>query len=639
MKSQLRIIFVLILLFFTAAALALAVYAPAGAPEPNEQLAKNNKDILEISVFVPAQNEVNEFNSEEGLARAVKILKPIGVTKIFLDVYRSGLIPDRELLVRARDYFRKNGFEVSGGITTTKGENFAVPSKSSRYWICYDNDVSRNDIKKISQYAASIFDEIIVDDFLATDCECEECAARKGDRDWGRYFRDVMVGISRDQIVGAAKAVNPKAKVIIKYPQWYERLHTFGYDVSRQPRIFDYVWSGTETRDPDVENVMQYQAFFNYSWHKSISGGKLRGAWFDQINTHPEVYMEQAFQSVLAGAPALVLFGYNSKEFESDNIKSFSKNLGYLFEMARAIKGIRAAGVYAYKPMNSDGGSENYIFDYLGLFGIPMVPVADYPDKAKSVILTQHAAADPDIAAKIKATVASGGTVLMTSGLLELLKNDESILELAGMTPPGAKKLKLKYADTFIVGGAEVPVAGHVEIGERLRTGTAKTLVGAVIDEKETLPVLTVNETGKGGRIVVFNGRTFSYMAGSRDMVVPLKVQFINTPGEAMSPLRALAAEPLGIDIETPPLVGVYIFDYKYIAFDNFNDRKVDVTVNFNSKKLGIKVKRLVGIQNAGGGMPDKSGMVTLSLPKRFACVFRIDYEGGSAPVNFDRLK
>ena len=33
------------------------------------------------------------------------------------------------------------------------------------------------------------------------------------------------------------------------YPQWYDRFHERGYEVTRQTEDFDRIWVGTETRD------------------------------------------------------------------------------------------------------------------------------------------------------------------------------------------------------------------------------------------------------------------------------------------------------------------------------------------------------------------------------------------------------
>jgi hypothetical protein len=60
-----------------------------------------------------------------------------------------------------------------------------------------------------------------------------------------------------------AKAVNPKVDIIIKYPNWYEHFQGNGYDLAEQPRIFDAIYTGTETRDPveTDQNLQQYESY------------------------------------------------------------------------------------------------------------------------------------------------------------------------------------------------------------------------------------------------------------------------------------------------------------------------------------------------------------------------------------------
>ena len=38
--------------------------------------------------------------------------------------------------------------------------------------------------------------------------------------------------------------------MIIKYPNWIESYQETGYNPEAQAEIFDYVYTGTETRDP-----------------------------------------------------------------------------------------------------------------------------------------------------------------------------------------------------------------------------------------------------------------------------------------------------------------------------------------------------------------------------------------------------
>ena len=60
----------------------------------------------------------------------------------------------------------------------------------------------------------------------------------------------------------ARQAVNPKITLIIKYPNWYEHYQSLGYDLEAEPKIFDKIYTGTETRDPVYgdQHLQQYAA-------------------------------------------------------------------------------------------------------------------------------------------------------------------------------------------------------------------------------------------------------------------------------------------------------------------------------------------------------------------------------------------
>src|SRR5574341_689305 len=150
---------------------------------------------------------------------------------------------------------------VSGCITPTK------VGKSSTGWkntiSCYSDSATQERVKAIFEFAAGLFDEIMIDDFWFTDCACPECdqarqakLVRIGNQSypvsgntWEDYRCELMVRLSRDYVLAAAKRVNPKCKLIIKYPQWYDRFHERGYEILRETADFDWIWVGTETRD------------------------------------------------------------------------------------------------------------------------------------------------------------------------------------------------------------------------------------------------------------------------------------------------------------------------------------------------------------------------------------------------------
>ena len=79
-----------------------------------------------------------------------------------------------------------------------------------------------------------------------------------GERSFADFHSDLMHEMSVRCILRPAHEVNPKCKVIIKYPLWYENFHKNGYETVRQTRDFDLIWAGTETREPDAERWGRY---------------------------------------------------------------------------------------------------------------------------------------------------------------------------------------------------------------------------------------------------------------------------------------------------------------------------------------------------------------------------------------------
>ena len=71
----------------------------------------------------------------------------------------------------------------------------------------------------------------------------------------------------------------------------------------------DTIWVGTESRNPDTRlfptprygYVMPTEGYINYRWLTTVAGPKTGGAWFDSIDCTAQNYLDQAYQSVLAG--------------------------------------------------------------------------------------------------------------------------------------------------------------------------------------------------------------------------------------------------------------------------------------------------------------------------------------------------
>ncbi len=86
--------------------------------------------------------------------------------------------PERPTLQHAKERLAAAGLAVSGCVTTTK------VGKPSTGWggliSCYTDPKAQEKVQGIFEFAASLFDEIMIDDFWFTDCACPKCEAARG---------------------------------------------------------------------------------------------------------------------------------------------------------------------------------------------------------------------------------------------------------------------------------------------------------------------------------------------------------------------------------------------------------------------------------------------------------------------------
>ena len=424
---------------------------PSCSSPDNWELANKNKDLLRVSTIFTAQNVRDELSTESGLDSAITWCKEAGITRVFIETFR-GYTAERDVLENARDRFEEAGIEASGCVTTV---NFGKQSTGWHLIACYTNDTTRQELKQIFEYTASIFDVIMIDDFLFTDCGCEECIEACGEQSIWDYRLNLMNMISREYILEPARAVNPDVKLIIKYPQWYDVLHVRGYDVIEQTDMYDYIWVGTETRDNDFFsdteglNDPQYMAYYIMRWLTDIGGDKNGGGWFDALGTTPDTYLEQARQTVLADAKEMMLFSYGGLTRETNeygnrtgtgiaDIEALKTELPGLFELAELIDNKPLKGILAPKPANSiphlnDSLMMNYdyraadafIFSFVGMIGLPLVPVEKIDMNAESAFFSAHILKDPEFSQKLETFLSADKPVLVTDLLANTIENPE----------------------------------------------------------------------------------------------------------------------------------------------------------------------------------------------------------------------
>lgn len=368
-------------------------------------------------VYIPAQ--VAAALTEESLKNDYVFLeKYIGLDKVYLETHRDDCDVEEDRLKMIKSYLEDQGVTVSGGITTTILHAGGSEEDKRRIFgtFCYTEPAMRERIKQISEYTARFFDEIILDDFYFTNCTCERCIKEKGDRDWVTFRRELMRDVSENLIVGPAKAVNPKVKMVIKYPNWRESYHFTGYVPEIQDSIFDATYIGTETRSPAYadQHLPEYLSYSLVRFMENAWPGRCGGGWFDPYHCwSSDRYMEQAYLTAFAQAKELMHFQW------SDVVNNpFACALGLQFgKIDEMMTGIgRATGIPVYIPHASNG--ENHLGMRLGMLGIPVEPTPVFPADAPKIILTETSLGDPGIIDKLKEYIAKGGDAVITTGFM-----------------------------------------------------------------------------------------------------------------------------------------------------------------------------------------------------------------------------
>ena len=396
------------------------------------EVARKNIDILTLTGWFTAQDVDNLLSSSAGLDNAVNWCKKNGITKVRFEAFGRGLYADRKTLLDARNRFVKEGFVVQSGVTTVDFAKSGFGDDMNAE--CYTVRITQDELQRIFEYAASMFDEIIIDDWYFTQCQCAECVTARGDESWSKYYRDLMVVMSRERAMKAAHAVNPNVKVIIKFPQWYDEFQERGYDVPRESQIFDGIWVGTESRNFDYNNgegyEIGYNAYFNMRWLGSFRN--VGGGWFDSGRTTVNTFLEQARHTVLGGGKEIILWCYSRMLEETNgtgmikgtpvaNMEALSNELPGLIKLAEIVRDKPIKGVHLLKPGDSDPFEEKWVCSFLGNLGLPFVPAHEIDEEAKSAIFPVQVLRDPGFPDALQRMLDNGTPVVITDGLAKRL--------------------------------------------------------------------------------------------------------------------------------------------------------------------------------------------------------------------------
>lgn len=596
-------------------AVVVALSLAAGTRAWSEGAYQNFKTA--IYVTVSATRQLADPKTREQQYR--RIADQLRFDKVYVETYRSGVFADENSLEDIKKFFDSKGITVSGGVTLASNEGGA-----QFHTFDYESEHDRAECQRAVQLAARHFDEVILDDFFFYATKSDADIAAKGNRSWTQYRIEKMRDAAETLVLKPAKAVNPRVRVTIKYPNWYEHFQGLGFDLDLEAKQFDFIYTGTETRDPQITDqlLQQYESYLVFRYYDNIRphGGN-RGGWVDTFDTrYVDRYAEQLWDTLFAKAPEITLFSWaqlataqalqpgerpwsgsktsldweaithSSKSAGAQESKSragqastrhsveaatgaapgWARVAGWSLEQADRFVGRlgKPIGIASYKPYQSSG--EDYLQSYLGNVGIPIELTPEFPTSAGVVLLTQSAAQDSQIVNEIKQQLAAGKKVVITSGLLNALQfrgmRDIVELEYTGR--------HVAVSDYFASYGAgrgmslSEPQATHSAIlfpDIRFYTNDSWPLIRGVA-ETYGVPILLMNSYSRG-ELYVLN-------------IPDNPGDLYELPQPVLTTIRAYLQADFPVRLDAPARVSLFAYDNGTFIVQSFRADPVTVGVS-----------------------------------------------------------
>jgi hypothetical protein len=246
-------------------------------------------------------------------------------------------------------------------------------------------------------------------------------------------------------------------------------------------------------------------------------------------------------------------------------------------------------GIASYKPYQSTG--EDFLHNYLGMIGIPVELYPYFPTNADMVLLTESAKFDPDIVAKIKAQLAAGKSVVITSGLLHALE-DRGINDIVELRYTDRKLLAHEFYGGFGAGnGADLgndPNAAVLLPVIEFLTNDAWPLVRAMANGG-ACPLLIMDRYSKG----------VLYVLAIPDNYADL----YRLPTPVTSALKGYLLRGFPVRLDGPGQVALFAYDNHTFVVESFLPWETDV--NISTTGGFTKLRNLVTGEQIAGQAPE----------------------------------
>ena len=517
----------------------------------------------------------SEVTDEEIKSGVEWYLQNIPLKKIYVENHRSTVDVPVKRLREIKALLESYGLAVSGGITSTVlVDGIQKPNIFDTF--CYTDPRHRETYLQIVRDAASVFDEIILDDFFFTSCRCEMCIQAKGKRSW-KDFRQAQMQEFSKEMVAEAKRVNPKMNFIIKYPNWYESYHECGYAPMLQRDIFDMVYTGTETREPfyAAQHLQRYESYSLMRLMENTAPGRNGGGWIDLGGSSDNIsrWLEQAEFSFLGGAKELTLFNFPGL-LHSPALTAMDPALRKLDDFLD--KAGSPIGTAVWEPYDATG--EDQLISYLGMCGAQLEMQPEFPENAPTILFTSRTACMPDAMEKLEQFVREGGNAIVTVGFFHEM-NDQGIKDMTSVRLTHRHVMGNEYLIDRVdydYTGVRSAKGGEKILFEALDYKTNATWADILLLEGEdNFPVLTEDYYGKGRLFILNVPENFA--------------DLYQLPAEVIQTLNAILSLGQDVYLGSAPKASLITYDNETLCLHSFRPMLVTLRVVVRRECKGLK--------------------------------------------------
>jgi hypothetical protein len=583
--------------FLAGACLALLAFAaPVAADMPAGHPGHYKNFDVAVYVTVDATKRMADPATQE--REFDRVMSQVKFDKVYIEDYRDGQFASDAQVAAAKKFFESKGIAVSGGITLAAGQR-----GGQFVTFDYEDPADRATAERAVREAARHFNQVVLDDFFFYNTKSEADIKAKGTRSWTQYRLEKMRKVARNLVLEPAKQVNPKIQMIIKYPNWYEHFQGLGFDLDKEAQMFGGIYTGTETRDPDITDqlLQQYESYEIIRYYDNIrpDGGN-HGGWVDTFDTrYADRYAEQLWDTMFAKAPEITLFSWDQVADEKaippgarpwkDQRTSFDWNAmvkdykgggegpGWASVAGAALRSVdkvvgelgHPIGIASYKPYQSSG--EDFLQNYLGNVGIPIEMTPHFPTKADIVLLTQEAAGDRDLVPKIKAQLMAGKTVVITSGLLRALQ-DRGIQSIAEWWDTGNVAAIRTYFNGYGAGSGN-------RLDNPAQDNPAVLFPEIHFYTNDSWPIIRGVARDKGFPIMLMN----RYAKGTLYLLnIPENMgDLYSLPEGVLTQIKKYLQADFPVRIDAPAKVALFAYDNNTFVVESYlpTDAKVDISI------------------------------------------------------------